>query len=149
MHSRLLKIIPICIFTIVMIKSVGRHLLRRSAETRPAEARGQKRSTDSVILRDWIHDSLYNPKRGYFQKKASIIQERRTKQELVSLFRSFKNREAYMDWLRDWYRNQTDGNAWRTPSERFGALYAEPIAKLILQLYPRFKGPVDPIPQIL
>lgn len=75
-------------------------------------------------------------------KTASIIQQKHSREELMSLFRSFRSRAAYMDWLKDWYRGQPDGNAWRTPSELFGALYAEPIAKYILQLYPRFKGSV-------
>jgi membrane-associated PAP2 superfamily phosphatase len=63
-------------------------------------------STNSgVLLRDWIHDSLYHPQKGYFTKHAQILQPINHDKDIdLKVFSSFSNREDYLYWLKNVFR---------------------------------------------
>lgn len=80
-----------------------------------------------VLVRDFIHSSLYDPKHGYFsQRSGSVgVLERSIK------FNQLAGRNAYMNYLDKIYK-QSD-IAWFTPVELFKPWYAHGIAEAILR----------------
>ncbi|KAL1188760.1 hypothetical protein V5N11_004287 [Cardamine amara subsp. amara] len=82
---------------------------------------------EPVLVRDFIHTALYDPKHGYFsQRSRSVgVLERSIK------FNQLEGRKAYMKLLEKVYK-QSD-ISWFTPVELFKPWYAHGIAEAILR----------------
>ncbi|XP_038720887.1 uncharacterized protein LOC120013219 [Tripterygium wilfordii] len=80
-----------------------------------------------ILVRDFIHSALYDPKHGYFsQRSRSVgVLERSIK------FDQLEGRQAYMKYLDKIYK-QSD-MAWFTPVELYKPWYAHGIAEAILR----------------
>lgn len=94
----------------------------------------------TVLLRDFVHDSLYDPQHGYFTSTASIISHGRnfdSFQNFVAHVRELPDRKAYFAYLSTLFSE----NGWRTPSELFGPVYVNAVANYIVQKHRREKSP--------
>ncbi|XP_010475158.1 PREDICTED: uncharacterized protein LOC104754633 [Camelina sativa] len=82
---------------------------------------------EPVLVRDFIHTALYDPKHGYFSQlsKSVGVLERSIK------FNQLEGRKAYMKLLEKVYK-QSD-ISWFTPVELFKPWYAHGIAEAILR----------------
>ncbi|KAJ3332663.1 hypothetical protein HDU76_013477 [Blyttiomyces sp. JEL0837] len=89
-----------------------------------------------MLVRDFIHDSLYNPNYGYFSKKAHIF----SLKEPIP-FNSLRDNYAFMNHLADLYkvvenepsvRNPSARQVWHTPTELFKPYYGYALAKYIV-----------------
>ncbi|XP_021291676.1 protein arginine methyltransferase NDUFAF7 homolog, mitochondrial isoform X2 [Herrania umbratica] len=80
-----------------------------------------------ILVRDFIHRALYDPKHGYFsQRSGSVgVLERSIK------FNQLEGRKAYMKHLDKIYKQS--GIAWFTPVELFKPWYAQGIAEAIMR----------------
>ncbi|EOA38858.1 hypothetical protein CARUB_v10011212mg [Capsella rubella] len=82
---------------------------------------------EPVLVRDFIHTALYDPKHGYFSQRSKSVGvlERSIK------FNQLEGRKAYMKLLEKVYK-QSD-ISWFTPVELFKPWYAHGIAEAILR----------------
>ncbi|KAG7653087.1 S-adenosyl-L-methionine-dependent methyltransferase [Arabidopsis suecica] len=82
---------------------------------------------EPVLVRDFIHTALYDPKKGYFSQRSKSVGvlERSIK------FQQLEGRKAYMKLLEKVYK-QSD-ISWFTPVELFKPWYAHGIAEAILR----------------
>ncbi|XP_019094998.1 PREDICTED: uncharacterized protein LOC104762742 [Camelina sativa] len=82
---------------------------------------------EPVLVRDFIHTALYDPKQGYFSQRSKSVGvlERSIK------FNQLEGRKAYMKLLEKVYK-QSD-ISWFTPVELFKPWYAHGIAEAILR----------------
>mmetsp|Transcript_22774 Transcript_22774/g.70750 ORF Transcript_22774/g.70750 Transcript_22774/m.70750 type:complete len:157 (-) Transcript_22774:86-556(-) len=87
----------------------------------PAAAQG------GVLLRDFIHDSLYNPVYGYFVANASVVGAMPSPID----FRNLTGRSHYLQEVSLMYK-QLDAS-WLTPAEIFQPWYSASIAEHILR----------------
>ncbi|XP_062149982.1 uncharacterized protein LOC133858521 [Alnus glutinosa] len=80
-----------------------------------------------ILVRDFIHSALYDPKHGYFsQRSGSVgVLEKSIK------FNQLEGRKVYMKYLDDIYKRS--GIAWFTPVELFKPWYAHGIAEAIMR----------------
>ncbi|CAK7328460.1 unnamed protein product [Dovyalis caffra] len=80
-----------------------------------------------VLVRDFIHSALYDPKHGYFsQRSRSVgVLERSIK------FNQLEGRKAYMKHLDEIYKRSD--TSWFTPVELFKPWYAHGIAEAIMR----------------
>ncbi|KAG6667739.1 hypothetical protein CIPAW_01G121800 [Carya illinoinensis] len=80
-----------------------------------------------ILVRDFIHSALYNPKHGYFcQRSGSVgVLEKSIR------FNQLEGRKAYMKYLDDLYKRSDI--AWYTPVELFKPWYAHGIAEAIMR----------------
>uniref|UniRef100_A0A6N2MMJ0 Protein arginine methyltransferase NDUFAF7 n=1 Tax=Salix viminalis TaxID=40686 RepID=A0A6N2MMJ0_SALVM len=80
-----------------------------------------------VLVRDFIHSALYDPKHGYFsQRSRSVgVLERSIK------FNQLEGRKAYMNHLDKIYKRSDI--SWFTPVELFKPWYAHGIAEAIMR----------------
>ncbi|KAL9647218.1 hypothetical protein ABK040_012570 [Willaertia magna] len=109
------------------------------------------------LVREFIHDSLYNPTYGYFNKNYNLIFstnqssidnniELLNNKELLNIeenksfdnqriipFNQLKNKFEYLTYLSNLYK--LEENSWGTPIEIFQPYYAIAIAEYILQQY--------------
>ncbi|KAM7258946.1 hypothetical protein ACFE04_014687 [Oxalis oulophora] len=82
---------------------------------------------EPILVRDFIHKALYDPKNGYFSQRSKSVGviDRSIK------FSNFAGRKAYMNHLDKIYK-QSD-ISWFTPVEIFKPWYAHGIAESILR----------------
>ncbi|OMO93036.1 putative S-adenosyl-L-methionine-dependent methyltransferase MidA protein [Corchorus capsularis] len=80
-----------------------------------------------MLVRDFVHAALYDPKHGYFsQRSGSVgVLERSIK------FHQLEGRKAYMKQLDKIYKQS--GISWFTPVELFKPWYAQGIAEAIMR----------------
>ncbi|KAK6266004.1 hypothetical protein QUC31_016841 [Theobroma cacao] len=80
-----------------------------------------------ILVRDFIHRALYDPKHGYFSQRSGSVGmlERSIK------FNQLEGRKAYMKHLDKIYKQS--GIAWFTPVELFKPWYAQGIAEAIMR----------------
>ncbi|KAJ1547167.1 hypothetical protein HK096_004109, partial [Nowakowskiella sp. JEL0078] len=89
-----------------------------------------------MLVRDFVHDSLYNPNYGYFSKQAPT-------NEIP--FNSIKDEYSFMNYIGNLYiENETEPEAiakeitrqvWHTPTELFQPWYGKAIGKYIASEY--------------
>ncbi|XP_062109126.1 uncharacterized protein LOC133819799 [Humulus lupulus] len=82
---------------------------------------------EPILVRDFVHSALYDPKHGYFsQRSRSVgVLERSIK------FNQLEGRQAYMKHLEKIYKDSDI--SWFTPVELFKPWYAHGIAEAILR----------------
>lgn len=89
------------------------------------------------LVRDFIHDCLYNPAEGYFSRIVNIFDGGPPLN-----FPALRNQEQYTRHLHRLYRAQTKEDdrfyqLWHTPSELFKPWYGRTVANYMLQHHPR------------
>ncbi|KAF4589482.1 COG1565 domain protein [Ophiocordyceps camponoti-floridani] len=101
-----------------------------------------------MLLRDFIDDSLYNPSYGYFSKQAIIFTPGKPfdfhelddnlsfQQELGRRYNQFEDKL-------DAVRPDETRQLWHTPTELFGAVYAEAMARYLMANYRLTTYPYD------
>jgi hypothetical protein len=99
-------------------------LARHFSKQHPSGINKDKAPT---LLRDFIHDSLYNKEYGYFNSKEIINPNCSIK------FRELKNQDNYLDVLNDLYKKGPT-HAWLTPVEVFQPWYGQALAKYMVEL---------------
>ncbi|KKF95780.1 hypothetical protein CFO_g1907 [Ceratocystis platani] len=106
----------------------------RSRKTRPRKVK--------MLMRDFIHDSLYNPSYGYFSKEAVIF----TPGKPFAFHKMRDNLEFYSELSRRYveFEDALDAAAgspnptrqlWHTPTELFRPHYGEAIARYLVSNY--------------
>jgi SAM-dependent MidA family methyltransferase len=87
-----------------------------------------------MLVRDFIHNSLYNPFYGYFSKQAVVF----SPPEPFS-FHELKDNNAFMHQLSNLYDNyerQNQGQQiWHTPTEIFQPHYGNAVAKCLVDKF--------------
>lgn len=94
------------------------------------------------LTRDFIHDCLYNPSTGYFNRIVNIFDGGEEPIE----FRALRDQDAYARCLSRMYREQSREDEeyyqlWHTPSELFKPWYGQAIANYMV----RVNGQEDPL----
>ncbi|KAK4798641.1 hypothetical protein SAY86_030967 [Trapa natans] len=80
-----------------------------------------------ILVRDFIHSALYDPRHGYFSQRAGAVGVL----DSSIKFNHLKGRKAYMKHLDDIYKKSDI--AWFTPVELFKPWYAHGIAEAIMR----------------
>ncbi|XP_041024725.1 protein arginine methyltransferase NDUFAF7 homolog, mitochondrial isoform X1 [Juglans microcarpa x Juglans regia] len=80
-----------------------------------------------ILVRDFIHSALYDPKHGYFSQRSGSVGVL----EKSIRFNQLEGRKAYMKYLDDIYKRSDI--AWFTPVELFKPWYAHGIAEAIMR----------------
>ncbi|GLT73022.1 hypothetical protein SLA2020_449110 [Shorea laevis] len=80
-----------------------------------------------ILVRDFIHSALYDPKHGYFSQRSGPVGVL----EKSIKFNQLQGRKAYMKYLDDIYKRSDI--AWFTPVELFKPWYAHGIAEAIMR----------------
>ncbi|KAL3143873.1 hypothetical protein ABBQ32_003691 [Trebouxia sp. C0010 RCD-2024] len=93
-------------------------------------------SARSVLARDWINESLYDPSHGYFNRPASPVGQLPDPVQ----FSQLSGQQAYLQHLRLWY--DTLKVSWLTPAEIFQPHYGRAIATSITKKHPE-KQPLN------
>jgi len=112
-------------------RSCGAKRDRRPSFTapKPTSARRIATTTKSTqtpqLLRDYIHESLYHPRKGYFATRAKLFSK-----PSDFTFKDLKDEADYHRYIRKLRRDQP--YAWRTPTSVFGRLYTDAVARYIL-----------------
>ncbi|KAJ3195726.1 hypothetical protein HK101_011238 [Irineochytrium annulatum] len=133
------------IIAIYFVADNGRDSLYAAAnEVKPQEVEADNRRfsrvvpkeyKQQVLVRDFIHDSLYNANHGYFSKKAKIFSPPKID------FNSIRDNYTFMNHLADLYSNAQGAaddsmrQVWHTPSELFKPWYGRAIAKYVCEAY--------------
>ncbi|KAJ3262623.1 hypothetical protein HK103_000152 [Boothiomyces macroporosus] len=79
-----------------------------------------------MTTREFIHNSLYHPKYGYFSKEAKVFSDSPIE------FNNIKNNNDFFLHLGKLYENYGNDQIWHTPSEIFKPWYGYSIAKYIV-----------------
>jgi NAD-dependent dihydropyrimidine dehydrogenase PreA subunit len=117
-----------------MLKSISQKIRASCFAIISARFLSTRSGNSGVLLREWITDSLYHPQKGYFTKHAQILTPVPQDQD-IEIFSSFSSRKDYLRWLKRVFRHQKHQGCWRTPSELFGPLYVNAIARYVTTLY--------------
>ncbi|KAI8911668.1 S-adenosyl-L-methionine-dependent methyltransferase, partial [Gorgonomyces haynaldii] len=88
-----------------------------------------------ILVRDFIHNSLYHPKYGYFSKHADIFRF-----EKPVVFKNIRDSYEFLNLVGSHYKDieqQTTENKqiWHTPTELFRPYYGHALAKHILNAH--------------
>ena len=87
------------------------------------------------LVREFIHDCLYNDKIGYFQQHVNIL----SVNSGHIPFNSLKNQTEYNEYLTKAYMEQSKTEKffqlWHTPSELFRPWYGQGIGKFLIRKY--------------
>lgn len=107
----------------------------RKARSSSASALSLKMTRAPELVRDFIHDCLYNPEIGYFQRHVNIFS---TRSHTSIPFRTLRDQDDYNKLVYGMYAAQTKPGQkfhqlWHTPSELFRPWYAQGIAEWALK----------------
>lgn len=102
--------------------------MKRFVRTMPA-------TSTPVLFRDYIHDALYNPKKGYFSHKNPPLLQHPTRID----FDRIRSKAAYQDAVASTF-SKTPG--WMTPVELFSPHLSRAVANRIQSTAPD-KGPLN------
>jgi hypothetical protein len=87
-----------------------------------------------MLMRDYIHNSLYHPVYGYFSQAAAVFSP-----PSPFVFNDLRDADHFMASLGALYqqeeRNVKNRQIWHTPTELFQPYYGEAIARHILKTY--------------
>ncbi|PJF17004.1 hypothetical protein PSACC_03180 [Paramicrosporidium saccamoebae] len=92
---------------------------------------GLKLTRSAELVREFIHDSLYNERDGYFQRHVNIFSANNGPLPFTEL----RDHEEYSRRLYEMYKEQTSAlkfyQLWHTPSELFRPWYAQGLAEYV------------------
>lgn len=106
--------------------------LARSAQHATAHLKLTRRPE---LVREFIHDCLYNEREGYFQRHVNIFTSSSPHSSPRPIYSEMRDQEEYTRRLYDMYRERTLSlkfyQLWHTPSELFRPFYARGVTEFI------------------
>jgi SAM-dependent MidA family methyltransferase len=83
-----------------------------------------------MLVRDFIHNSLYHPTYGYFSKNAQVFSPPKPYE-----FNKIRNNSEFMSIYTQQYQNLKGEQIWHTPTELLQPHYGNAIARYLLEQF--------------